>query len=103
MMRAAVQGTESLLRSALTRAGPQLKTVILASSAQAVASPDKPQNYVYTEADWNNFALEQVEKLGKATPGALSYAASKTAGEKAFWNFRDEFKPSFAMTAICPA
>lgn len=43
-----------------------------------------------------------VAELGRNAPGAVIYAASKTAAEKAFWAFRDERKPSFAMTALNP-
>ncbi len=103
MIRLAVSGTEGVLASALGHAGPQLKAVIFASSAMAVASPDKPQDYVYTEADWNTFAVDQVQKLGKDTPGNVTYAASKAKAEMAFWKFEAEAKPPFAMTAISPA
>ncbi len=103
ILRLAVRGTEGVLSSAVKHAGPQLKIAILASSAMAVASPDKPQDYVYTEADWNTFATELVEKRGKDTPGNVTYAASKTVAEQAFWKFQAKAEPPFAMAAINPA
>ncbi len=104
MIRDAVQATLTVLESALHHAGPQLKSVVLASSTLAVASADKPADYVFSEADWNTFAPAQVAKLGVATPGNVTYSAGKVAAERAFWQFRDEHKAlPFALTAVCPA
>jgi nucleoside-diphosphate-sugar epimerase len=100
VMHTAVKGTTSILDSAL-KAGPQLKSVVYISSIAAVASPKEPP-YIYSEKDWNSFSEEEVQRLGKQTPGAQIYRASKTAAERAFWKFRDEQKPSFSMTAINP-
>jgi nucleoside-diphosphate-sugar epimerase len=71
------------------------------SSIAAIKTQDPPP-YTFTERDWNNFAEAEVARLGKATPGPIIYAASKAASEKAFWKFRDENTPSFAMTAVNP-
>jgi len=100
VLHAALNGTITILNSAL-KAGPQLKTVVVASSIAAVKT-NHPAPYTLSEKDWNNFAESEVERLGKETPGPFIYAASKTAAEKAFWKFRDEKKPNFTMTAINP-
>ncbi|KAF4467513.1 dihydroflavonol 4-reductase [Fusarium albosuccineum] len=84
VLEAAAQGTRSVLESAATE--PSVKSL----------------PYRFTEADWNDGALPLVKKLGKNAPGPLIYAASKVASEKAFWEFRDEKKPSFTMTALNP-
>lgn len=41
--------------------------------------------------------------MGDKTPGYVVYQASKTAAERAFWRFKEEEKPGFAMTTLCPA
>lgn len=103
VIRVAVQGTLTILNSAAAHAGPQLRAVVLASSVAAVVDINNPPDHVYTEADWNNFAEDMARNQGTKTPGMVIYAASKVAGERAFWRWRDENTPSFAMTAIHPA
>ncbi|KAF4959509.1 hypothetical protein FSARC_10714 [Fusarium sarcochroum] len=96
----AVQGTLSVLKSAATE--PSIKSVVLMSSIAAILDIKKELPARFTEADWNDAALATVKKLGKESPKPLIYFASKVAGERAFWEFRDETKPSFAMTALNP-
>lgn len=105
-MHAAVQGTLSLLRSALEHAGPQLKSFVYAGSSVAMGlrSPnDKTSTFM--EEDWNDAAVKTVQELGKDAPGRLIYAASKTAAERALWNFHRETqgRKPFSMTAVNPA
>ncbi|KAH6855387.1 hypothetical protein B0I37DRAFT_364801 [Chaetomium sp. MPI-CAGE-AT-0009] len=108
MMRASVQGTTSLLASALaeSKRGPPkdaLKSIVFMSTVSAVFSPSKPAGHTFTEADWNDAAEEEVRRLGKNTPGYVIYQASKTAAERAFWQFGKNTEAEFAMTALCPA
>ncbi|KAH8804668.1 hypothetical protein F5884DRAFT_796833 [Xylogone sp. PMI_703] len=102
----AVRGNETILASAL-KAGPQLSSVVVTSSVAAVTNnpPPKP-DYVYTESDFASSALAIADKdksEGKKTAPGLLYTASKTAAEKVLWKFRDEHKPSFAITAVNPS
>jgi nucleoside-diphosphate-sugar epimerase len=101
ILHAAIHGTKILLNSALEKAGPQLKTVVLMSSIAAVVNTHEPP-YTLTERDWNDFAEKMCEEKGKETPGPVIYIASKVTGERAFWQFRDEKKPRFTMTAVNP-
>lgn len=108
MMRASVQGTTSLLASALAESQKQarkdvLKSVVFMSTVSAVFSSYKPAGHVFTEADWNDAAEEEVRRLGKNTPGYVIYQASKTAAERVLWQFGKDTGPEFAMTALCPA
>ncbi|KAM0556919.1 hypothetical protein ACHAPJ_005594 [Fusarium lateritium] len=96
----AVQGTLGVLKSAVTE--PSIKSVVLMSSIAAILDIKKELPARFTEADWNDAALGTVKKLGKESPKPLIYFASKVASERAFWEFRDEVKPSFAMTALNP-
>ncbi|KAJ4291166.1 hypothetical protein N0V90_010364 [Kalmusia sp. IMI 367209] len=100
IIHAAVNGTKSILNSAL-QAGPQLKTFVYLSSIAAVMSAT-PAPYTFTEKDWNDWAEAKVAELGKETPGPVIYSASKVAAEKAFWAFRGDQKPSFTQTALNP-
>ncbi|KAI1415361.1 NAD(P)-binding protein [Hypoxylon sp. FL1857] len=98
VVRMAVDSATGILESAL-KAGPQLKSVVLMSSAGAIFDvPTKPG--VYSEQNWNTTSEEAVEKLGRDAGGLHAYCASKVAGEKAFWRFRNERKPPFSMTTV---
>ena len=108
MMRAAVTGTTSLLASALAESKREprndaLKSVVFMSTISAIFSPSKPAGHVFTGADWNDAAEEEVRRLGKSTPGYVIYQASKTAAERAFWEFGKEKRAEFGMAALCPA
>lgn len=75
----AVNGTVSILKSALTAS--TLKRFILLSSTAAVISllPDpKP----FTESDWNEQSIEDVKVNGKNANQVNKYCASKTLAEK---------------------
>jgi nucleoside-diphosphate-sugar epimerase len=101
ILHAAVNGTKTILKSALAHAGPQLKTIVLMSSIASVKSLH-PAPYTFTEKDWNDFAENMCEAKGTETPGPVIYSASKVAGEKAFWEFQREESPSFTMTSVNP-
>lgn len=101
ILHAAIHGTKTILNSAHSKAGPQLKTVVVMSSIASVKNMHEPP-YTFTEKDWNDYAEELCEQKGTETPGPVIYSASKVAGERAFWDFRDEKKPNFTMTAINP-
>ena len=100
VLKSAINGTVRALESAHKE--PKIKNFILMSSIVAVLQ-QREEDYTYTEKDWNTFAEDVVAKEGKATPGHIIYFASKVAAEKAMWNFRDEQKPTFTLTAINPA
>ena len=102
VMRLTIEGTKSILHSAVEHAGEHLKCVVLLSSIGAIRSFSKPEGHKFTEEDWNDFAEDIVREKGKDAPGPFIYAASKTAQERLFWRFREEKKPSFAMGAINP-
>lgn len=109
MMRAAVQGTNSLLFSALAESKRRtahqnaLKSVVFMSTISAVFSPTTPAGHAFTEADWNDVAEEAARTLAPGSSGYLIYQASKTVAERAFWKFGQESGAGFGMTALCPA
>ncbi|KAI1810149.1 NAD(P)-binding protein [Poronia punctata] len=100
VMRLAVESTENILHTAV-KAGNSLQSVVVVSSAAAVF--DMPfENRIYTENDWNTTSEDIVREKGDEAGGFHAYLASKTAAEKVFWKFREENKPSFAMTTLLP-
>jgi len=100
VMHAAIQGTSSILNSAL-KAGSQLKSVVLMSSIAAVMGAQQPP-HTFTEKDWNDFSEGEVERLGKEASSVHIYFASKTAAERTLWDFQKQHTPSFTATAINP-
>lgn len=98
----AVQGTTSILDSALKFGSTSLKSIVYMSSMAAIYSSLNGLSYTYTEKDWNNESENEVARLGPEAGGLQIYRASKTAAEKAFWAFREKHKPNFTMTAINP-
>ncbi|KAK0102023.1 hypothetical protein ONS95_001172 [Cadophora gregata] len=101
----AIRGNQVILDSAL-KAGPQLSSVVITSSAAAVVDASKPAGSVFTEADFATSALEKAEKdkaKGVKTPAGVLYSASKIAAEREVWRWRDEHKPKFAISTINPS
>jgi nucleoside-diphosphate-sugar epimerase len=101
VVRIAVESTESVLDAAV-RAGRTVKSVVLVSSTAAIF--DMPfETRHYTEVDWNTTSEHVVQCEGNNAGGFNAYLASKTAAEKVFWKFRNDHRPSFAMTALQPS
>ncbi|KAI8064231.1 hypothetical protein BC940DRAFT_306485 [Gongronella butleri] len=119
LINPAVQGTLSILVSA-HKFGKNVKSVVVTSSlASVIALKQDPTGnldpsvifsfdpaYVHTEKDWNDVAIkivdESVEKKVLA-PASIPYIASKNQAERALWQFRNEHKPTFTLTTICPS
>jgi nucleoside-diphosphate-sugar epimerase len=97
----AIGGNLSVLESARTAAGPQLQAVVVTSSIAAIVDRWRlPADHAYTEADWNETA-ESVARADFTAP--VAYGASKSAAEKALWEWTATNSPSFAVAAINPA
>ncbi|KAH6910648.1 D-lactaldehyde dehydrogenase [Coprinopsis sp. MPI-PUGE-AT-0042] len=98
----AIKGTVRILESALKYKGA-IKRIIVTSSLGAVVNPtDAPR--AYTEEDWNESSLKEVEEKGAEAGVRVIYRASKVLAERAAWDFykkyRDEVK--WDLTTICP-
>lgn len=102
----AVKGSQSILFSAL-KAGDQLTSVVITSSVASIIDYDNPDpEYCYTEHDFATTAIEKATgdlEAGVHTPANVLYAASKTAADRAVWDFRAKQKPSFAISTVNPA
>ncbi|THG94218.1 hypothetical protein EW026_g7207 [Hermanssonia centrifuga] len=76
----AVRGTLNILKSAL-KEGTSLKRVVYTTSTASVVRPTTVP-LVFTEADWNEAAIEEVRTMCRDAPGYIKYFASKTIAEK---------------------
>ncbi|KAG6864908.1 hypothetical protein C0991_006437 [Blastosporella zonata] len=85
----AVNGTVSILKSALKN-GHGVKRVVVTSSCASVLTVGSDK--VFDEQDWNELAIREITEQGDAAPGPSKYRASKTLAEKAAWKFYEENK-----------
>ncbi|MCJ1479083.1 hypothetical protein MMC13_007767 [Lambiella insularis] len=97
----AVAGAAGILLSAHQHAGPQLSAFVLTSSVAAVNDPSQPSR-AFSEADWNTYSAPRARELGAQAPPGLLYQVSKVEAERALWAFRDEYRPSFSVSAVNP-
>lgn len=94
----AVNGNISILNSTLS-AGPQLASFVLTSSVAAIVDVSKPDDYAFTEDDWNVNGEAVARKEFRAGP---AYGASKAASERAMWRWKEMHNPSFSLSAVNP-
>lgn len=87
----AVAGTGSILQSALQYGNDTVKRVVITASCASVLTPDGVAR-VYSEADWNNYSIDQVETKGSQAAAHEIYRASKTLAERAAWRFAENNK-----------
>ncbi|KAF7371236.1 hypothetical protein MSAN_00759300 [Mycena sanguinolenta] len=85
-----VKGVLGMLHSALKHR-TSVKRVVLTSSTGAILQ-DEAQPKTFSELDWNEQALQQVAKMGSATPGHTKYRAAKTLAERTAWEFVEQHK-----------
>ncbi|KAG2180186.1 hypothetical protein INT43_003975 [Umbelopsis isabellina] len=100
----AVNGTLSILNSAL-RYGKSVKHVVVTSSSASVVRGNSAPEYAHTEEDWNTDASEMMKQLlekKQPVPHMVGYAASKVEAERALWKFREEAKPHFYISTVLP-
>ncbi|KAG0661671.1 methylglyoxal reductase (NADPH-dependent) gre2 [Rhodotorula mucilaginosa] len=100
LINPAVQGTLNALKSAASE--PKVKRVVITASFACIMEPKEPGTYVFTEKDWNEHSLKQVEEKGKDVDGGQAYRASKTYAERAAWKWVESEKPAFDITTIQP-
>jgi nucleoside-diphosphate-sugar epimerase len=79
--------------------------VVVVSSVASVLDSSVPEEYVYTEKNWNNGAIKTVLELkakGEVINPFIAYMASKNEAERAVWNFKENNKPSFTLSTVLP-
>jgi len=90
MIRPTVASTMSLMESALTRAGPELKIFIYTSSAGACITPGAQAPHVYNDDSWNLIHPELVAKHGDNVPIFTSYPVAKINAEMYCWSIHKQ-------------
>lgn len=93
----AVDGTLSILKSALS--STSVRRIVVTSSTAAIVSvlPDPKR---VSELDWNDQSIEEVEKLGKQASQLAKYRASKTMAEKGVQLFRPYYSLLSTLSII---
>lgn len=97
-IKPAVNGTLSVLKSSASE-GSSVKRIVVTSSCSAVYTVQSEPG-IWSEADWNDAALEQVKAEGKKAPPMVMYRASKVLAERAAWDFYRENKSQVAWDLV---
>ncbi|KAF8601441.1 D-lactaldehyde dehydrogenase [Ceratobasidium sp. AG-I] len=99
LIRPAVRGTVSVLKS-IEKNGPSVQRVVFTSSGAAIIDPTKPAGTIFTDDEWNDWSVKQVEEKGR-NAGNDKYRASKVLAEKAAWAEAERQK-SWDLATILP-
>ncbi|KDQ15561.1 hypothetical protein BOTBODRAFT_31453 [Botryobasidium botryosum FD-172 SS1] len=103
-IKPAVNGTLNALKG-VKKHGASVKRVVITGSVAALLQPKDDVPAVYTEADWNTFAVEEVKAKGIHADQMSKYRASKTLAERAAWDFVEQNKAEigFDLATILPS
>ncbi|KAG9037059.1 methylglyoxal reductase (NADPH-dependent) gre2 [Tulasnella sp. JGI-2019a] len=95
-LRPAINGTLGVLES-LKKHAPGVKRVVVTSSMAAIGKE-------LTPSSWNQAAVDEVNKSGKAAALGMKYSASKVLAERAAWEFveKNRGEIGFDLVTICP-
>ncbi|KAI1787248.1 NAD(P)-binding protein [Ganoderma leucocontextum] len=97
VIKPAVEGTLGLLDSALKH-GQSMKRIVITSSVRAVIQSESPRTY--TEEDWADDAVKEVEEKKGGAHGMSIYSASKVLAERAAWDFLAEHKREISWDVV---
>ncbi|KAI0754379.1 NAD(P)-binding protein [Daedaleopsis nitida] len=107
LIKPALEGTMSVLRSA-GKPGSTIKRVVIISSLAAVVNSSRRTTTpaVYDETDWNDKDPVEVEQKGVDASSAAKYRTSKTLAERAAWEYVKEGHEkgtiSWDLVSLCP-
>lgn len=98
MLRPAINGTLSLLKSAAEK---NVHSVVLTSSIASHTDTTRltDPSWVMSSETWNPITFEEAVK---SNDGQVVYYGAKTLAERAAWQFMENQKPSFSLTTIAP-
>ncbi|KAF5391121.1 hypothetical protein D9757_003042 [Collybiopsis confluens] len=94
----AVNGTLGVLKSALKVSS--IKRIVVTSSAAAIQTVGLPERKVFSELDWNQLSIDEVNQQGKNASQPSKYRASKSLAEKAAWDFYEKHKASVSWDLV---
>ncbi|RPD63136.1 NAD(P)-binding protein [Lentinus tigrinus ALCF2SS1-7] len=102
MIIPALQGTLSVLHSAL-KYGKGIKRIVITASCATVLEYG-PEPRVFSEKDWNERSIREVNEKGRAAAPGDKYCASKILAERAAWDFHKQHKNEIAwdVTVLNP-
>ncbi|EJT96899.1 D-lactaldehyde dehydrogenase [Dacryopinax primogenitus] len=100
LIKPAVIGTLSVLTS-VDKYGADVGRVVMTSSSATFVEPHK-DGYVYTEKDWNEYSVREVEEKGDKAAPMHVYRASKTLAERKAWDVEKEKKGNWDLVTILP-
>ncbi|GMK54055.1 hypothetical protein CspeluHIS016_0106410 [Cutaneotrichosporon spelunceum] len=99
-IKPAVAGTLSALRAA---SAAQVRRVVITSSYASILENKEPLGeFTFTEDDWNQQSIDEVEAKGTGAWRMHWYRASKTLAERAAWKYVEDNTPPFDVVTICP-
>lgn len=108
----AVQGTRTVLASALLHRA-RVRRVFVVSSAAALSSgtevdPVGRKSNTIDESSWNEFSVKHCEEKGRDAEPMHKYRASKVLAERSAWEFYENAKKELGealgwdLTVFCP-
>ncbi|EIW83698.1 D-lactaldehyde dehydrogenase [Coniophora puteana RWD-64-598 SS2] len=92
MIKPAVNGTVSILKS-IIKFGSKVKRVAVTSTGAAIVT-DSVEPRTFSELDWNEECLKNLERLGSDVSPNDIYAASKVLAERGAWDFWKDNRPT---------
>lgn len=100
LMIPAVRGSTAILEAASRM--PSVRRVVHTNSFACVydAAAGPAPGRTYSSADWSPLTYEDG---ARAADAPTAYRASKTAAERAAWDFVRDRAPSFDLVSLCPA
>lgn len=103
----AVTGNIALLEAAAREPSGSVRRFVVTSSSTAATLPLPNKEMTVTADTWNDEAVDVArnkvgEFIGPNFYGFVVYAASKTEGERAVWNWVKQNNPKFVVNAILP-
>ncbi|KAI0754743.1 NAD(P)-binding protein [Daedaleopsis nitida] len=106
LIRPAVEGTLSILRSASSPHTSVQRVIFVSSLSTCVNNHHAETPPVFDETDWNDRAPAEVEAKGVEASAAAKYATSKTLAEKAAWEYvkreRGRGTVRWDFVSLCP-
>ena len=102
LIEATVSGATGILASA-AREGSSVRRIVITSSGAAIHSP-RPDYHVFTEDEWNDYSVNEVQEKKANANISDKYRASKTIAERAVWSYMREHESqlNFDLVVLNP-
>jgi nucleoside-diphosphate-sugar epimerase len=93
-MDAAVKGTLGILTSALKHGGSRIQRIVVTSTGGTIVGDPGRTQRTFSELDWNDQSVEEVNQKGIAASGMHKYKNSKVLAERGWYHCLIFDKPS---------